>query len=132
MPFWVKISLFVNQTLFKSQPAVNMMLHGVFGILGPSVDPFFHSLHLLLYVNISSSAMYILKASTNKLNILMNTLFMALFLVYAYSLLAANYYSDKFDVKDIDVCSSLASCFLYTLNLGLRNGGGVADSMDPY
>lgn len=30
------------------------------------------------------------------------------------------------------MCASLASCFMYTLNLGLRNGGGLGDSMEPY
>lgn len=103
--------------------------------IGAIFDPFFHALHLLLFVNISSSAMYILRATTNKFRILINTVVMAIFLVYAYSVLAANYYSDKFDstdIGDIDVCSTLASCFLYTLNLGLRNGGGLADSMEPY
>jgi hypothetical protein len=57
-----------------------------------------------------------------------------LFLIYSYSTLTANYYSDKFndDFQKIDVCNSLASCFLYSLNFGLRNGGGIADSMNPY
>lgn len=109
-----------------------MIFHTIFGILGPLVDPFFHALHLVLFVNISNSAMYILQACTNRLGALMNTLFMALFVIYAYSILGANYYSGVYDIEDIDACSSLASCFLYTLNFGLRNGGGVADSMKPY
>lgn len=47
----------------------------------------------------------------------------------------ANYYSDRFDTTDVgelDVCSSLFSCFLYMLNLGLRNGGGIADSHELF
>jgi len=109
-----------------------MIFHLIFGIIGPLVDPFFHALHLVLFVNISNSAMYIIQACTNRLGALLNTLLMAIFVIYAYSILAANFYSSVFDIEDIDVCSSLASCFLYTLNFGLRNGGGVADSMKPY
>lgn len=118
-----------------SKPAVNFSVHCIAALLGPLVDPFFHTLHLLLLVNISESALYILKASTHRFKILFNTFVMAIFLVYSYSTLSANYYSNKFDstdIGDIDVCSTLASCFLYTLNLGLRNGGGLADSMEPY
>jgi hypothetical protein len=79
--------------------------------------------------------MYIFKAMTKHLNQLASTFILAVFLIYSYSTLAANFYSDKFDsmdVGDLDICSSLFSCFLYTMNLGLRNGGGLADSMEPY
>jgi len=57
---------------------------------------------------------------------------MALFLLYSYSSLTANFYSDKFENQNIDMCNSLASCFFYTMNMGIRNGGGLADSMEPY
>lgn len=59
---------------------------------------------------------------------------MAIFLIYSFSVVTSEYYSDKFgeDFTRIDVCSSLASCFFYILNFGLRNGGGIAESMDSY
>lgn len=65
---------------------------------------------------------------------LLKTLAVTICLIYSYSALTANYYSDKFndDFENIDVCQSLASCFVYSLNAGLRNGGGIADSMGPY
>ena len=59
----------------------------------------------------------------------------AMFVIYSYSSLSANYFSDKFDSLDVgtlDVCNSLSSCFMYTMSLGLRNGGGLGDSMEPY
>lgn len=65
----------------------------------------------------------------------MSTFILAIFFVYSYSMLSANFYSNKFDsldIGEIDVCNTLRSCFFYTLNLGLRNGGGLADSMEPY
>ena len=116
----------------ENKEAINLLLHGILGLLGPLVDILFYTLHLLLYINISDSAMYIIKAVTGKIKILLNTLLVAVFLLYSYSSIAANYFSDKFDINDIDVCTSLASCFFYTFNYGLRNGGGIADSMTPY
>lgn len=133
--FGTKARILFTHTYLNSKPAVNFSVHLVAAILAPLIDPWFHTIHLLLFVNISSSAMYILNATTKRFRILCNTFVVAIFMVYSYSILAANYYSDKFDSTDIgeiDVCSTLASCFLYTLNLGLRNGGGVADSMEPY
>jgi Ion transport protein len=115
-----------------NKEALNLLLHGILGVLGPLVDILFYTLHLLLYINISDSAMYIIKAVTGKIKILFNTLLVAVFLLYSYSSIAANYFSDKYDIQDIDVCSSLASCFFYTFTFGLRNGGGIGDSMNPY
>ena len=130
--FWSKVS-FIYHTFTYESAMINMIFHVVFGILGPLLDPFFHALHLILFVNISSSAMYILKASTNRLGLLVNTLFMAIFLIFAYSILTANYYSDKLgelDDKNIDACATLASCFLYSFSIGLQNPLG--DKMTPY
>jgi hypothetical protein len=129
LTFGSQIYVFVFLTFLDDKKALNIVLHGIFGLLGPLVDIFFYTMHLLLYINISDAAMYIVKSVTGKIKYLLNTLFVAIFLLYSYSSLAANNYSDKFDVDDIDVCKTLASCFLYTFNLGLRNGGGLADSM---
>lgn len=130
--FWVKAAI-VYHTFSYESAMINMIFHAIFGILGPLLDPFFHALHLLLFVNISSSAMYIVKASTNRLGLLVNTLFMAVFLIFAYSILTANYYSDKFgdlNDKNIDACATLASCFLYSFSIGLQSPLG--DKMTPY
>lgn len=66
------------------------------------------------------------------MNTLFQTLIVTIFLVYSYSSITANYYSDKFaeDAGEMDVCKSLASCFFYSLNHGVRNG--ITDSMSPY
>lgn len=113
-PF-TRLSLILS-TFTQNKTAVNMFFHVIFGILGSLVDPFFHTLHLLLYVNISDSAMYILKAWVSKSGALINTLLLTLFIIFAYSVLNANFYAEKFDIEGLDVCSSLASCYLYSLS----------------
>ena len=129
---YLNMKLFFIETFSSSKPAVSFLLHSVFAFTGIFIDPFYHSLHLMLFVNISSSAMYIIQAITKRLKILVNTLLVALFIVYSYALITANYYSDQFLDKEVDMCGSLESCFFYTMNLGLRFGGGIAESMKLY
>lgn len=124
----------VVNSLWKSDYVLSFICHTIFSLLGAFIDPFFHTLHLLLWINISEAAKYIVDATTKRINTLFQTLIVTIFLIYSYSTLTANYYSDKFndDFAEIDVCQSLASCFVYSMNVGLRNGGGIADSMNPY
>ena len=128
----LKLQLLFSETLFKSKHTTSFILHAVFGLAGPLFDPLFHTFHLLLWFNISEAAMYILDATTKRMNTLFQTLIVTIFLVYSYSSITANYYSDKFaeDAGDMDVCKSLASCFFYSINHGVRNG--ITDSMTPY
>lgn len=129
-----KLGLAFSKSLWKSDYVLSFVCHTIFALLGAFIDPFFHTLHLLLWLNISEAAKYILNATTKRIGTLFQTLIVTIFLIYSYSALTANYYSDKFndDYGQIDVCQSLASCFVYSMNAGLRNGGGIADSMNPY
>ena len=54
------LRLAFKKTFLETKYAVSFFLHGVFALLGALVDPFFHTLHLLLYINISADARYIL------------------------------------------------------------------------
>jgi len=117
--------------LFKEKGSLNFLAHGIFCILGIFIDPVFHTLHLLMIVNLSTTAKYVLRATAAHIDQLLLTFILALFIIYSYSMLTANYYSDRFDnldVGELDVCKNLFSCFLYVMNMGLRNGGGVSDS----
>ena len=98
------------------------------------VSPVFHTFHLLLLINISETARYVVRASIAHLDQLVATLILAVFLIYAFSMLNADYFSGSFsdDVGDIDVCQTLRSCTIYILNMGFRNGGGIGDSMKLY
>lgn len=126
-----KIYISVYLTFLSDEAAQNLLYHTIFAIMGVFVNPVFHSLHLLLIVNISNTAKYVVKASTAHLDQLLVTLVMALFLIYSFAILNSDFFSGSFDegaVNSIDVCKNLKSCLMYTLNMGLRNGGGIADS----
>lgn len=126
-----KIYISIYQTFLSDEAAQNLFSHAVFAIMGVFVNPFFHSLHLMLLVNISATAKYVIKASTAHFDQLFVTLVLAVFSIYSFSLLHSDFFSGSFDegaVNNIDVCKNLRDCFLYILNMGLRNGGGIADS----
>jgi hypothetical protein len=50
-------------------------------------------------------------------------------LIYTYSFILADEFSDEFEDHSVRPCDSLILCFVYTINLGLRNGGGIGDSL---
>lgn len=119
--------MYTLQTFLKESTMINMLLHGIFGILGPLNGPFFHTLNLMLFVNVSGSATHLLKATANRIGLLINTLFISVFMVFAYSILSTNLFKDRIgDLNELQACSSLASCFLYSLNKGLTNTQGDA------
>lgn len=130
-------SIFITfyYTILKDNGMINFFLHSAFSLLGVVGDPVFYTLHLLLIVNISATAKYVIKATMAHIDQLLLTFILAVFIIYSYSMITANYYSATFDsmsVGDLDVCESLLSCFLYVTNLGLRNGGGIADAQELY
>ena len=59
------------------------------------------------------------------------TFILTVFMIYAYSILSVDYFRFQFGADyPPNICNTVYSCFLYSLNLGLRNGGGIADSQD--
>lgn len=51
--------------------------------------------------------------------------------VYSAAILQVVYYRKYFGSDyPSGMCYSLYSCTMYSMDLGLRNGGGIADSMD--
>lgn len=60
---------------------------------------------------------------------LASTFFFMIILIYTYSFILADEFSDEFEDHSVRPCDSLILCFVYTINLGLRNGGGIGDSL---
>ena len=54
-------------------------------------------------------------------------------IIYVYTILGFNFYRKFFVVEDDDppeaVCESMYQCFLFTLDSGVRNGGGIGDAL---
>jgi len=52
-------------------------------------------------------------------------------IIYIYALVGYYFLSDNFYNADIteDVCSTVFYCFLTSIQFGLRNGGGISESM---
>ena len=57
------------------------------------------------------------------------TLILLLVIIYVYSLLGFYFLHSRYYQDSSDLCSDAYSCFLISLNLGLRNGGGIADAL---
>jgi hypothetical protein len=76
--------------------------------------------------------MYVVRAITEHLDQLLATFMLAVIFIYIFTSILGMYYGVLFDDKDTDglpVCSLFKGCFVTTLDLGLRNGGGIGDSM---
>lgn len=101
-------------------------------MLGVFVSTAFHTTHLLLIINISETSRYVVKAFTAHLNQLLATLVLAIFLIYSFSMVNADYFSGSFTDDNIDLCKTLRSCSVYILNLGLTNGGGISNFTKRY
>ena len=133
--FFLKFKIAFKDTYLMSTPAVSFSFHAAFAFLGVFVDPVFHTFHLWLVINLSDTLMYLISSLVEHYDQLLSTLMFAMFVIYSFSSLSANFFSDKFDPNDVntlDICNSLMSCFMYTMSFGLRNGGGLGDSMEPY
>ena len=112
-------------------------LHLLFAVLGVYYKPFFHSFHLILLINISDTTRYVAQSITDHLGNLAVTILIALYIIYSFSMLMAQNYSNSFSADEVSdvvlresMCQSLASCFWYTMDIGLRMGGGIGDTLN--
>lgn len=95
--------------------ALNFILHFLFVILSFTVAPFFFSLHLILIINISQTAKYVVKSITYRFSQLIITFILAIFMIYAYSILTTHYFRHQFgDDYPAGICDNVYSCFMYS------------------
>lgn len=73
----------------------------------------------------------VVRAVTGNFKQLALTLFLMAIVIYIYTLIGFYFLGDNFYNKDIkeDLCSSVFYCYLTAIQYGLRNGGGIAESM---
>lgn len=120
------------KSFFVKPTPLNMLLHTIFCGLGGTFSYYLISLNLLLVVNISRTAKFVLTATFLHFDQLVLTLVLTVFVIYSYSLVIAENYYGSLDYggdDDLDLCKDLKTCFFFIINWGLRNGGGIADSM---
>jgi Ion transport protein len=130
-----KISIIFRQIYIKYKPLFNFSIHLIASILALLGNVWFHTIHLLLFINISGSALIMLKAALKRLALLRNGLILISFIVFSFTVILNNNFNDKFNEDSYgkyDLCQDLQSCFWSTLNLGLRLGGGIGEGMDFY
>lgn len=60
---------------------------------------------------------------------LASTFIFMVILLYTYSFIIADEFADEFSEENVRPCDSLVLCFIYTINLGLRSGGGIGESL---
>ena len=121
----------VIKSIFSIDVPVNLSLHIVFSMLGAFTNYFFITLNLLLVVNISRTCKFVIQSITLHADQLIITIVMAFFVIYSYTLLLAENFYNRLQLQDPnpEICKNIYTCFIYTMNWGFRNGGGIADSM---
>jgi hypothetical protein len=125
----VKLYVAIFPAFFSQSFPVNYTLHILFTIVGIKAAYIAIALNLLLVVNISKTAKFVLTSILLHVDQLILTLILAFFIIFSYSVLLGNNLGDQL-ANSSTACNNLVDCFFYTVNLGLRNGGGVADSMN--
>ena len=132
------IDIYIIDSFINNNTSIQLILHTLFGFLGAFIDPFVHTLQLLLIILMSQTAGYVVRSITKNIRQLGITFILALFIIYSYSFIIFINYKDKWDGQtndngDFKMCYNLWDCVIYSTNLGFRNGGGISDSMavDP-
>jgi hypothetical protein len=127
------LKVYVWRSIVEESYMIIFMIHLLSNILGLLFDPFFYTIQLMMIVFISTTANYVVKAITTHFKQLSLTMFLAILVMHSYSVLTAGHFWDYIDGNQPGQsgplrCSYLWECLLFTVNQGLRNGGGISDS----
>lgn len=128
-------NVYINNTILMKSTPMQALIHLLLSILSIFYSKTFFTLHPILIVLLSNTASYVVRSITTHIKQLLVTLLLALFTIYSYSYLTYIFYADDFSIESnvySPLCGSLATCFLHSINLGFRNGGGIGDSLELY
>lgn len=115
--------------LLQQAYPMNFLLHIIFSVVGREKATLVLALNLLLVINISKTTKFVITSFLLHLDQLLLTLMLAIFLIFSYTVLLGNVFINQISEDGNEPCDTLLHCFLFTVNLGLRNGGGIAESM---
>ena len=124
--FWHKIPYL----LFHKENVFNLII--VVLAIFALVNPFFYPFLLLDIIRRSDDLRNILKAITENSKQLGLTVVLGLIILYLFSVFGflwlGEYFVTQEEGADMNTyCESLLDCFVSTINLGLRAGGGIGD-----
>lgn len=106
----------------------------IFTVLGLTISPFFYTLLLLLIVHLNTLVYNIVLSFLVNSDKLFFTLIIILVVINSFAYILAENYRNQFRDDDIGdqnliMCDTYFRCFMNTINLGLRGGGGISDYM---
>jgi len=111
-----------------------MMFYLVVSILGTALSEITYSLHLLDVINRFKTLRNVVRSVTGNIKQLVLTALLGLILIYIYAIIGYNFFDSQYYSPDIGdagerFCNTMLQCYLSTLNLGLRSGGGIGDML---
>lgn len=109
----------------------SFMLLFIFTILGIFVNRVFYTLNLLLLTNLSKPINYIMRSIINHYDKLLVTLVLTILVIFCYSFILLTNYTGSIDDDEygLSVCETFVSCFINSVNLGLRLDGGIGNTL---
>ena len=127
------INIMFGKTILLNSDIANFNLHLIFSVAG-MFSPVFDPWHLLLIINIESTSKLVYMAAVHKFPQIIMTFVFGIIQIYCFSILVMYDYSRYWNYEElgdnIEPCKKLWTCFLYTLNEGLRQGGGIGDMLN--
>ena len=128
--YWRNLTFLMSEGKF-----VFMAFYLIVSVLGVAISEITYSLHLLDVINRSDVLRNVVKAVTHNVKQLLSTALLGIIMIYIYSIVGFFFSDDSYyngDVGDYGgerQCQSMLQCYLTTLNWGLRNGGGIGDTI---
>lgn len=124
------------------------LVYVLFSLLATCLHPLFYAALLLDIIKTSEDLRNIIRSVTLNLTQLFKTCVLGGIVMYFYAILGYLYFEENFvnffsfykstnrnylfqTSENGLYCDSLFHCFTSIINVGLRNGGGVGDAMDP-
>jgi hypothetical protein len=106
----------------------------LFCVLGIAVNKFYFSLLMLDLIDISPLLWNVIRSLTLNARSLGTTCLFGLIMFYIYASFAYNHkgvivYTSVVDQEAVVFCDTFPMCFLNTVTLGLRSGGGIGDAL---
>lgn len=129
-PF-AKLLYYIKSAIFLcSDPKFTyMFFYIVVSIIAVVQSEILYCFHLLDIINRSPLLLNVVHSVTGNFRSLALTLLLMAFVIYIYALLGYYFLNDNFFVEEEDACASVFQCYLTSVQFGMRNGGGIAESL---